>query len=624
MFGCRQLARATLGLLVAIGAALPAHAGLIASYGHENSDNRFQDDTGNGHTLVPMALPVAFIDAPEQPGFYYFKLGDTVASYSPRPGINDSQQRGLTVPDAVYPKDGDGKGGSFTFSALVYKPWADGSPGSNHTILSSSRFRFQRLRDTQRLYMSIRGDSGTNHFSGTSGSFLPNDWYFVALRYDEPANSLKAFLQGASDVWNPSTLTIASVPEEFNDLTNFTLGVDYSGIGGRDGFDGMIDGARFYTTALSDAELEALFFQFSVPEPSTFVLLLVGLCGLLVRRNRLPFVACAALVACMAPAGTASAGVIESTHVITHGGTSITMLFVHVGHPGNDAASAANTEYDAVEYSNAFGYGTVDYIYDIGKYHVTNAQYAAFLNAVASESDPHGLYHLDMGTHATSGISREGTAGNYTYTVREEEGVSRAQWPVNYVSWYAAARFTNWLTTGDTESGVYNTGNWESMDRQTALLTFGAAYFLPSENEWYKAAYYDPAGNDGEGRYYLYGTGTDEIDTSMANYYGATYGGESGGTPSDVGSYEYPSPYGAYDMAGNVWQWNEARSGSNRGRRGSWYGDAEQALRASNRGWRAANSPNFAMGFRVASVPEPGSVIMLLAGVVGLLLCRRR
>ncbi len=69
-------------------------------------------------------------------------------------------------------------------------------------------------------------------------------------------------------------------------LSNITLGRNVSSVGGPDNLSGMIDSARFYTTALSSAELEAVFFQFSAPEPSTVMLLLLGLYGLMLRRSR--------------------------------------------------------------------------------------------------------------------------------------------------------------------------------------------------------------------------------------------------------------------------------------------------------------------------------------------------
>lgn len=251
---------------------------LIAAYGHENPNNRLQDDTGNGHTVTNVNN-VAFVTPAEQPGFYYFNLGDTVGQY------NRGEERHLLVPDNVYPKDDDGKGGSFTFTGLVNKT----SPGGGfHTILSSSDFRLQWVEyttweDDPMLHIAVVGGATSARISGFD--FQRDEWYFVALSYDQPNDSMTAFIQGASDVWDPATLTV-SVPAGFNELSNFTLGRNVSGFGGTDDLDGMIDGARFYTMALSGSELEAVFFQYVVPEPSTLALVLLALCGLLLRRNR--------------------------------------------------------------------------------------------------------------------------------------------------------------------------------------------------------------------------------------------------------------------------------------------------------------------------------------------------
>ena len=275
MFEHWAFGRALPAFLLTAFMALPVQAGLIAAYGHENPDNRLQDDTGNGHTLTNVG-DVTFIDAPAQPGFYYFKLGDTVAQYS--------GARHLQVPDGVYPQV-EGAGGSFTFTGLVNCT----GTGGFQTILSADRFRFQRrlINGNPGMNISIGGVPSNNHWA--AADFALDTWYFVALRYDQPNNSLTAFIDGASDTWDPATLTV-SVPAAFNDLQNLTLGrnmIDTSQVWyGFDNWNGMIDSARFYTTALSDSELEAVFFQFAVPEPSAVVLLLVGLCGVLLRRSR--------------------------------------------------------------------------------------------------------------------------------------------------------------------------------------------------------------------------------------------------------------------------------------------------------------------------------------------------
>ena len=96
----------------------------------------------------------------------------------------------------------------------------------------------------------------------------------------------------------------------------------------------------------------------------------------------------------------------------------------------------------------------MSYAYSIGKYDVTNAQYAEFLNAKATSSDPYGLWNSYMSSDAEGGINRSGS-GPYTYTVKPGQGNQ----PVVDVTWYDAIRFANWLNNGqgngDTETGTY-------------------------------------------------------------------------------------------------------------------------------------------------------------------------
>lgn len=108
--------------------------------------------------------------------------------------------------------------------------------------------------------------------------------------------------------------------------------------------------------------------------------------------------------------------------------------------------------------NDSTGYGSVSYDYKIGKYEVTNSEYAEFLNAVASV-DTYGLYESDMNS-TRAGITRSGTSGNYIYTVN-------TNWhnkPIVFISWFRAARYCNWLhnnkptgfqTSSTTEDGAY-------------------------------------------------------------------------------------------------------------------------------------------------------------------------
>lgn len=105
------------------------------------------------------------------------------------------------------------------------------------------------------------------------------------------------------------------------------------------------------------------------------------------------------------------------------------------------------------------GYGSVNYIYQINKYEITNDQYISFLNSIAI-TDYYGLYDTRMNSNLRGGIIRVGTNGAYSYSAKTNMGNK----PVNFVSWINAARYCNWLTnrkpTGlqnlnTTEDGAY-------------------------------------------------------------------------------------------------------------------------------------------------------------------------
>jgi formylglycine-generating enzyme required for sulfatase activity len=288
---------------------------------------------------------------------------------------------------------------------------------------------------------------------------------------------------------------------------------------------------------------------------------------------------------------------------------------------------------DAGNADDDTGYGAVDYSYNIGKFEVTAGQYCEFLNAVADD-DTYGLYDEDMWDDAYDSsckIERSGSAGSYTYSVAADW----ADRPVNYVGWGEAARFANWLHNGQpsgaqdnttTEDGSYFL-NGATSDEDLGVVTRepDAPWVIPAEDEWYKAAYYDPALNAGAGGYYDYATGTDTTPSNdlidpdpgnNANYrilllvlppdYDYTIGSPYWRTP--VGEFENSeSPYGTFDQSGNVFEWNEEfliRGGS--------FDADDTNLDSSCRLVIPPNSPFCSWGFRVAEVPEPASAIILL------------
>jgi formylglycine-generating enzyme required for sulfatase activity len=191
----------------------------------------------------------------------------------------------------------------------------------------------------------------------------------------------------------------------------------------------------------------------------------------------------------------------------------VSMAFVTVGNPGNAADTSPGL------------YGAVPYTYQMGKYDVTTGQYCQFLNAVA-KTDTYGLYSTGMNTDfSTIKITQSGSSGNYSYTVTGSYSQA-ANCPVFDVSWGDAARYCNWLQnnqptgaegSGTTETGAY-TLNGATTNAALMAITrnAGATDFIPSENEWYKAAYYNPS----NASYWLYPTKSNTAPSQLLSVIG--------------------------------------------------------------------------------------------------------
>ena len=275
------------------------------------------------------------------------------------------------------------------------------------------------------------------------------------------------------------------------------------------------------------------------------------------------------------------------------------------------AAINIETSYvgDAGNANDSTGYGGVSYGYHVGTYEVTNSQYASFLNATGS-TNAHGVYNSSMYSSSFGGIQQSGTSGSFTYSVKSGFGDK----PVNYVSFWDAARFTNWLTSGNTEVGVYNLGGVTSPSNATitrdATAWAAGGVAVASENEWYKAAYYQPVGAGGDAdNYWLYPTESNTVPTGAEANYDANDGNEPDAI-ADVGYSDY-SYYGTFDQGGNVWEWNDAIVfTSYRGLRGGAFNDSDLSLQSSYRYSFNPTSELYIIGFRVSSlapIPEPSA-----------------
>jgi len=323
---------------------------------------------------------------------------------------------------------------------------------------------------------------------------------------------------------------------------------------------------------------------------------------------------------------------------------------VKVGNPNNAAQSGAGV--------NQNGYGAVTTDFWIGKNKVTIGQYTEFLNAVAKTNN-RGLYNANMNTdQRIRGIEQTGTDGAFVYTVVGPNGTnpagatSPANRPITFVSWFDSARFANWMANGKptgaagtttTDNGAYNlgaatTGTAPALNTTNPNTGAAPTFSIPTENQWYKAAYYSPVKVAGSTPgYFLYGTQNDTAPgnggtsaatalankdlANQANYRisnryavtGTTTVGSNQNFLTDVGAFTNTySYYGAFDMSGNSLDWNNSLAV----RGGSWSDNATN-VSSTFRWVNASNSENELIGFRLVSpVPEPATLGIASVGAL--------
>jgi hypothetical protein len=316
-----------------------------------------------------------------------------------------------------------------------------------------------------------------------------------------------------------------------------------------------------------------------------------------------------ALLAC------AAALPITTTYADTFGTGANTFAidFVTIGNPGNGDDRAFDNTVNTTDPNDdefASPYGGVAYSYRMGVYEVSQ----------------------DLIDKATAVGMSNVTAGAWT-----------GSRPATDMTWYEAAAFVNWLNTSTghqaayklTYSGEWTMSLWTSgeawqLGGQNLFRHKDAYYFLPSEDEWYKAAYHK---NDGAtANYWDFPTGSNTRPTWVASGTAAGTAVLATSSPAPVNSAGGLGPYGTMGQSGNAYEWIEsAVDGLNNSpseirsiRGGIWTLD-DYYCRASYRVdtiGPQASYPEF--GLRVAAViPEPSSALLLAASGFTLLLQRR-
>lgn len=268
----------------------------------------------------------------------------------------------------------------------------------------------------------------------------------------------------------------------------------------------------------------------------------------------------------------------------------------------------------------------IGYSFQMGKYEITNAQYAdllnwakaqGYLNSSAGASYSGGdVYHGGQRLIILDSPQSDIEFITPSFTPKTRNNESMAWHPVHEVSWYGAVAFCNWLSEKEGQVQAYSLAGWSLVNRQ------GGGYRLPSEAEW-EYACRGSAANDK--RYSPFWFGDDpELELFSCAYssifdQNMVWCANANAWSEEVGK-KQPNDYGLYDMHGNVFEWcedwwHESYTGAPVDgspwevpfgfppvkvyRGGDWIGEASSA-RSSFRTWTPPTWKGAAVGFRLA------------------------
>ena len=318
----------------------------------------------------------------------------------------------------------------------------------------------------------------------------------------------------------------------------------------------------------------------------------------------------------------------SAAHEVT---TEYGVEFSHIGDPGNRPTRPG-------EWHPLFPHqsrGSIEHEYRMARTEVTLGQYVEFVEAYY----PH--YIQRKGTtfappeFTSPHIRASPFKGVY---IQPRYSPDRAA----SMSWEYAARYVNWLHNGKVnepwafDTGVYDTSTFVqnpdgSYSHQTTHSP-DAKFWMPSADEWLKAAYWDPEKDGGEGGYWLFPNGSDEESRPglLPEEGGERNAGQSDDFPLPVQSFEHvQSPWGLFDMAGGVEEWSSTQLEREQRDRvfvyGSHWGQSsyeDPYFPPDLIGSRASGSITLGTiktGLRLAAAPIPsvGTLPALAIGIIG-------
>jgi len=290
--------------------------------------------------------------------------------------------------------------------------------------------------------------------------------------------------------------------------------------------------------------------------------------------------------------------------------------WVTIGDPGNVGYDRPDPAF------RVSGRGSVSYEYRIGRTEITTGQWLEFVNAFGNqlpqiEPVHWGAYRVFAGDP----------------WVLRTDVPDAAMLPVAGISWEDAALYVNWLHNGkredlaSTQSGVYDTStftfNNDGTFNHQLVPSSGAKYWIPTWDEWLKAAHYDPDRyGAGQGGWWEFPNSSDQAPMpGLPGEGDTTYTLQLGGAEWDVPLGAYPhvqSPWGLLDLSGGVSEWTSSSDfdlmqallwdGGSAGRDYGAYDPDHATLVGSM-------TPEFGGGVRgirlAAPIPTPGCVVVL-------------